>query len=157
MWSTRQTGTCWEALALWRGPLLQDAADDLLRNRVGQGLEEQRLTAIELRVEAELEAGQHEALVPELADLCAAHPSRERLIAARMTALHRCGRGSPLLPKRRQRQLCGGDRWAGSWCGDPGFQARHHRRLPTPDHLGCHLGGNPYRCPITRRSGDLTG
>lgn len=81
-----------EALALWSGPLLADVADDRLRRRLGTGLEEFRLAALELRVTAELDAGDHESLVAELADLTAEYPHRERLIAARMRALYRCGR-----------------------------------------------------------------
>ncbi|WP_169313924.1 AfsR/SARP family transcriptional regulator [Stackebrandtia nassauensis] len=85
------------ALALWRGPLLDGAADELLRDRIGQRLHEQRLAAEELRVEAELEAGHHEALLPELAELTVRYPLREKLIAARMTALHRSHRTSEAL------------------------------------------------------------
>ncbi|WP_169807577.1 AfsR/SARP family transcriptional regulator [Herbidospora mongoliensis] len=81
-----------EALAHWRGPLLADAATDRLRDRLGVGLEELRLSAIESCVEAELECGRHRELLPELADLVRQHPLRERLIRASMLALYRDGR-----------------------------------------------------------------
>lgn len=81
-----------EALAMWRGLLLEDAADDDLRERIGRELEETRLSAVEMRVEAELDAGRHESLVGELARLTETHPYRERLISVRMKALYRCGR-----------------------------------------------------------------
>ncbi|MGH8794293.1 MAG: BTAD domain-containing putative transcriptional regulator, partial [Stackebrandtia sp.] len=90
-----------EALALWEGPLLADAAGEELRWRVGESLEETRLAAVESRVEAELEAGAHETLVSELADLTAAHPERERLLAARMKALYKCGRVAEALEAYR--------------------------------------------------------
>ena len=80
------------ALALWRGPALADVLDEPLRWQVCAGLEEARLAALELRVQADLDAGRHAELVPELADLVVRHPSRERLVAARMLALHRSGR-----------------------------------------------------------------
>ncbi|WP_155357409.1 AfsR/SARP family transcriptional regulator [Acrocarpospora macrocephala] len=81
-----------DALACWRGPLLADAATDRLRDRLGVGLEELRLAAIEARAEAELECGRHRELLPELADLVRQHPLRERLIRAYMIALYRDGR-----------------------------------------------------------------
>ncbi len=81
-----------DALACWRGPLLADAASDRLRDRLGVGLEELRLGAIEARAEAELACGRHRELLPDLADLVRLHPLRERLIRAYMIALYRDGR-----------------------------------------------------------------
>jgi DNA-binding SARP family transcriptional activator len=86
-----RAGTLRTALALWRGPALVDVLDEPVRWQVCAGLEEARLAALELRVEADLAAGRHGALVPELADLTARHPDRERLVAARMLALYRAG------------------------------------------------------------------
>lgn len=80
------------ALEMWDGPLLADAADDALRARLGGSLEEARLAALELRVEADLQAGRLQVLVPELAELVSVHADRERLVAAYMKALYRCGR-----------------------------------------------------------------
>ncbi len=80
-----------EAGALWRGPALGDvaltgaAADD--RSRL-DGL---RVAAVEDRIQADLELGRHAIVVAELEALAAAHPTRERLHALRMLALHRCG------------------------------------------------------------------
>ncbi|TQL78529.1 DNA-binding SARP family transcriptional activator [Stackebrandtia endophytica] len=81
-----------EALELWRGPLLADAADDRVRDRLGGGLEQQRLTALESRIHADLELGREVSLLPELTELTDRNPMRERLIAAHMTVLHRSGR-----------------------------------------------------------------
>lgn len=86
-----------QALRLWRGPALADVASDELRERLCAGLEEQRLSALESRVEADLELGRHHDLVSELAELTTAHPDRERLLAARMLALYRAGRQNEAL------------------------------------------------------------
>ncbi|MBM2614792.1 tetratricopeptide repeat protein [Actinoplanes sp. LDG1-06] len=91
-----------EALALWRGPLLADVASDRLRDRVGAGLEEERLSAWEDWAEAELAAGQHHRTVPELTGLVREHPLRERLTGALMLALHRDGRRSDALDTYHQ-------------------------------------------------------
>jgi DNA-binding SARP family transcriptional activator len=80
-----------EALALWRGSAGADLPCEL-RQRVCGWLEEARLAALELRVEADLAASQHEPLAIELAELTARYPTRERLVAARMLALYRSGR-----------------------------------------------------------------
>ncbi|MGA5300193.1 tetratricopeptide repeat protein [Nucisporomicrobium flavum] len=81
-----------EALALWRGPLLADVATDRLRDRVGAGLTELRLTTVESCVEADLAAGRHAVAVTEFADIVAANPGRQRLLSHYMLALYRAGR-----------------------------------------------------------------
>jgi DNA-binding SARP family transcriptional activator len=91
-----------EALALWRGPLLADLASDRVRDRIGAGLDELRLSALELRVEADLARGRHHQLIPELTDLVREHPLRERLTAALMLALHRDGRRTDALDTYRE-------------------------------------------------------
>jgi DNA-binding SARP family transcriptional activator len=82
-----------QALDLWRGPVAADVADDLpaLAARIA-GMEEARMTALEQRIEADLAAGQHRALVAELAELAAGYPLREQFRAYQMVALYRCGR-----------------------------------------------------------------
>lgn len=88
-----------EALELWRGPALQDvgpqhsAAFDAAVVR----LENLRLVATEERVDAEIALGRGADMVTELSDLVAAHPLRERLVAALMRALVAAGRGSEAL------------------------------------------------------------
>ena len=62
-------------------------------------LEERRLTALESRIEAELNVGEGGALVPELEQLVADHPLRERLVAALMLALYRTGRQAHALDR----------------------------------------------------------
>ncbi|GLZ30025.1 SARP family transcriptional regulator [Lentzea sp. NBRC 105346] len=80
------------ALALWRGPALQDLADTSRGLRLAAALEEERLAAVETHAEARLNAGEHHALVGPLTAELAAHPLRERLRGALMLALHRSGR-----------------------------------------------------------------
>ena len=48
--------------------------------------------AVEARVDAELQLGEHGSLIGELEALVAAHPWRERLAAQLMLAMYRCGR-----------------------------------------------------------------
>jgi predicted ATPase/DNA-binding SARP family transcriptional activator len=88
-----------QALALWRGGAMQDvglpesAAFDAAVTRL-EGL---RLTALEDRFDAEIGLGHGAAVVTELTDLVAAHPMRERLVAALMRALVRAGRDTEAL------------------------------------------------------------
>ncbi|SCL14574.1 DNA-binding transcriptional activator of the SARP family [Micromonospora rhizosphaerae] len=85
------------ALALWRGPLLADAADDELRERLQGTVEELRLVGIELRAEAQLALGQHARAIAELIPLTARYPTREQLVATLMTALYRGARRADAL------------------------------------------------------------
>src|SRR3989454_1962106 len=55
-----------EALALWRGPPLADLAFEAFAQPQIAHLEELRLTTLEERVEADLEAGRHGELVRQL-------------------------------------------------------------------------------------------
>lgn len=86
-----------EALAIWRGPPLAELAFEPFAGAEIARLEEQRLAALESRLEADLAAGRHAELVAELQQLVAAHPTRERLAAYLMLALYRCGRQADAL------------------------------------------------------------
>jgi predicted ATPase/DNA-binding SARP family transcriptional activator len=88
-----------EALALWRGAALQDVGleDSPAYDATVTRLERLRLTAMEDRFDAEVSLGHGAELVPELTDLVAAHPVRERLAAALMRALVTAGRESEAL------------------------------------------------------------
>ncbi|MEH0974244.1 BTAD domain-containing putative transcriptional regulator [Micromonospora sp. CPCC 205546] len=98
-----------EALALWRGPVLADFADEPFTLSLSSRLEEQRLVAVETRGEARLALGEHHHLVGELADLVARHPFRERARALHLRALYRAGRQGEALESyaRFRRQLAG--------------------------------------------------
>jgi WD40 repeat protein/DNA-binding SARP family transcriptional activator len=95
-------GAAREALALWRGPALDDLADEPFAAAEIRRLEELRLAAVEVAVEDDLEAGRHRELVAELDQLVAEHPLRERLHAQRMLAFYRCGRQAEALEAYRQ-------------------------------------------------------
>jgi DNA-binding SARP family transcriptional activator len=86
-----------QALALWRGPPLGDLAGEPFARAEIARLEEQRLAALEARIEADLAAGRHTDLVGELRRLVAINPTRERLAAHLMLALYRCGRQTDAL------------------------------------------------------------
>ncbi len=86
-----------EALALWRGPAWADMLDLQLASVDAQRLEELRLGALESRVEAELAMGAGAKLVPELEQLVAEHPLRERLLSSLMVAMYRSGRQTEAL------------------------------------------------------------
>ena len=85
------------ALALWRGPALDDLAfEPFARDEVGR-LEEARLAVLEDCIDAELELGHAGALVGELEELVEEHPLRERFRAQLMRALYRAGRQAEAL------------------------------------------------------------
>ncbi|WP_086838381.1 BTAD domain-containing putative transcriptional regulator [Amycolatopsis kentuckyensis] len=88
-----------EALELWRGSAMQDV--DLPESAAFEAavtrLEGLRLAALEDRFDAEVRLGHGADLVTELTDLVAAHPMRERLVAALMRALVATGRDTEAL------------------------------------------------------------
>jgi DNA-binding SARP family transcriptional activator len=91
-----------DALSLWRGPALADFAYDEFAQRAIGRLEEIRLAAVELRIEADLALARHDALIGELEQLVAEHPLRERLRMSLMTALYRSGRQAEALVAYRE-------------------------------------------------------
>ncbi|MET8906094.1 BTAD domain-containing putative transcriptional regulator [Micromonospora sp. NPDC004551] len=96
-----------EALALWRGAAMQDVGlpDSAAFDAAVTRLEGLRLGALEDRFDAEISLGQGAELVGELTDLVAAHPVRERLVAALMRALMAAGRDTEaLLAYQRARE-----------------------------------------------------
>jgi DNA-binding SARP family transcriptional activator len=91
-----------EALALWRGPALADFAYESFAQPGIARLEELRLHAVELRIEAQLELGLHAEVIAELEELVSAHPFRERFRAQLMVALYRDGRQAEALDVYRR-------------------------------------------------------
>ncbi len=91
------SATLADALALWRGAPLADFAYEPFAQQAIARLEELRLVATELRIEAELGLGRHAELIPELRALAAAHSRRERPRAQLMLALYRSGRQAEAL------------------------------------------------------------
>jgi len=91
-----------DALALWRGPPLEDLAfEPGLAGDISR-LEELHLTVLENRIDADLEAGNQAGLVPELEALIAEQPLRERLRGQLILALYRSGRQAEALEVYRE-------------------------------------------------------
>jgi predicted ATPase/DNA-binding SARP family transcriptional activator len=86
-----------EALGLWRGPPLADLAYEAFAQAEIVRLHESRLAALEERIAAELELGEHASLVGELEALVREHPLREGFIAQLMLALYGAGRQAEAL------------------------------------------------------------
>jgi DNA-binding SARP family transcriptional activator len=86
-----------DALSLWRGPPLADFAYARFAQTAIARLEEIRLSAVELRIDADLAVGRHDELIGELEALVAEHPLRERLRMCLMRALYRSGRQAEAL------------------------------------------------------------
>ena len=80
------------ALALWRARPLADLDGEPGVQELVLELEEQRVAAVELRVWSELQAGRSNELIPELEELVAEYPAREKLHADLILALYRSGR-----------------------------------------------------------------
>lgn len=89
------------ALALWRGEPFEDVHDGGWVRAAAVRLGEQRLGVHEARIEALLAAGRASDVVPELEQLVARHPMRERLWGQLMLALYRCGRQADALAAYR--------------------------------------------------------
>lgn len=86
-----------QALALWRGPALADLAHEPFAQREIARLEDLRVSAEELLIDAQLELGRHERILGRIEALIDEHPYRERLRAQLMIALYRCERQADAL------------------------------------------------------------
>src|SRR5437764_1243621 len=102
-----------QALDLWRGPALVEFRDEPFAEAAERRLADLRLHALEERIDAELELGEHARLVPELEALVGQEPLRERPRAQLMLALYRSGQQAelvvcgPLEPTELERLLNG--------------------------------------------------
>lgn len=84
------------ALAMWRGPALENLTSRLVRAGAAR-LNEQRQTVLEECIALELSLGRHRELVGELSALITEYPLREELAALLMLALYRSGRQAEAL------------------------------------------------------------
>ena len=91
-----------EALALWRGPPLADLVNEPALHDDIARLEELRLSTLERRIDADLEAGRTSELVGELETLVAKQPLREHLRWLLILALYRAGRQAEALEVYRE-------------------------------------------------------
>jgi predicted ATPase/DNA-binding SARP family transcriptional activator len=85
------------ALALWRGPPLAEVAFEDFALVEIRRLEELRLAALEVRIDADLLLGGGGELVAELEALVGGHPEREHVAAQLMRALYAAGRQAEAL------------------------------------------------------------
>jgi serine/threonine protein kinase/DNA-binding SARP family transcriptional activator/WD40 repeat protein len=86
-----------KSLALWRGRAYADVADLPGLTDEARRLTDLRLTAVEIRIDADLALGRHAAVVGELEALAAENPFRESFRAKHMLALYRDGRQADAL------------------------------------------------------------
>jgi len=99
-----------EALSLWRGAPLADLPLEPFVVDEAARLKEQRLAAVEERIDADLAVGRDADVVAELELLAEQHPLRERLWGQLMTALYRVGRQADALEAyRRARAVLSGE------------------------------------------------
>lgn len=93
-----------EALGLWRGPLFADVPPTSLLATQADRVEELRLAATELRIEADLACGRAAHVIPELRALVGEHPLREGFWALLIRALEAAGRRAEALDTYSQAQ-----------------------------------------------------
>ncbi len=86
-----------EALSLWRGQPLDDLSAHPWLDEQAERLEQVRMIAFTVFVEARLDLGEHAALIPELEDLTRQHPFYEDLHRQLSLALYRTGRQADAL------------------------------------------------------------
>jgi DNA-binding SARP family transcriptional activator len=85
------------ALELWRGEPLEGLRSESLHSDVQAVLAEERLTAIQRRIDLDLAAGRHSELVAELRELTHSWPMRETLWRQLIVALSAMGRQADAL------------------------------------------------------------
>lgn len=91
-----------DALALWRGPAFAELRGKPFAQPEITRLDEERLAALEERIDADLELGNDVDIVPELESLVDRYPLRERLWGQLILALYRAGRQADALASYRR-------------------------------------------------------
>ncbi len=140
-----------EALALWRGAPYADIAETEVVASAAQRLAETRLVAYEELFDAELALGRAREVVPELTELVAEYPLRERLIGQHMLALYRSGRRTRAeVAYRAARQ-----RLARELRAEPGRELRKlgeaiQNEDPSLDHVAATTVRAPAVAPAVR-------
>jgi DNA-binding SARP family transcriptional activator len=96
------------ALALWSGPCLANVGLGRLLEAHTVHLEEQRMRALELRIQCDAELGRHRELVGEMRSLVVSHPLNEWFHGQLIVALSRSGRrGEALQAYQNLREVLG--------------------------------------------------
>ncbi|MFE7106016.1 BTAD domain-containing putative transcriptional regulator [Streptomyces sp. NPDC057575] len=142
-----------EALSLWQGPALSGAFAGRPLQAAAHSLEESRLATVEQLAYAYAALGEHNRAAAVLRAEAVAHPMRESLAAALMTALYRAGRQSEALDwfHRTRRLLADelgidpghelADAYALILRGDPGPDAGREGGRNAPDRQGTAARG----------------
>lgn len=86
-----------EALSLWTGPALANVSLGSELEAHVVALEERRMHALQLRIQADMEMGRHRELIGELRLLTATYPLNEWFSSQLITALAQTGRRSDAL------------------------------------------------------------
>jgi DNA-binding SARP family transcriptional activator len=119
-----------EGLALWRGAALADVPPSGLVTAEADRLEESRLTALELRMTADLHCGRPAELVPQLRRLISDHQLREGLWVLLMQSLDYAGRRAEAIAAFSDARQALADELG----VDPGPELRHlYQRLLAAD------------------------
>lgn len=98
-----------QALDLWTGPPLADVTQGRLLSTDAVRLQEQRMRALELRIQADVQLGRDRDLIGELRSLVARYPLHEWFHGQLIETLHRAGRrcrgddGLPAAPRAAER------------------------------------------------------
>ncbi|MFJ8850450.1 AfsR/SARP family transcriptional regulator [Streptomyces sp. NPDC102437] len=141
-----------EALSLWQGPALSGAFAGRPLQAAAHSLEESRLATVEQLAHAYAALGEHNRAAAVLRAEAVAHPMRESLAAALMTALYRAGRQSEALDwfHRTRRLLADelgidpghelADAYALILRGDPGPDAGREGGRNSPDRQATARG-----------------
>lgn len=153
-----------EALTLWRGPALADVPPSELVTAEAARLEESRLTALDLRIEADLGCGLNAQLVPELRRLVSDQPLREGLWSLLIRALDAAGRRAEALAAYGQaREVIAEELGV-----DPGPELQRLYQVmltadaltpPAPPDTGLHAaaGGEPFAGVASEGAADRAG
>jgi DNA-binding SARP family transcriptional activator len=119
-------GKATRALRLWRGTPLIDVPSRTLHDAWVPRFEQQYLQLMEWRIEASLELGRSDALIPEISSLITQQPLREPLYRLQMLALARAGRIGEALAVYREARTSLVDQLA----IEPGFELKRlHQQL----------------------------
>ncbi|WP_394618664.1 tetratricopeptide repeat protein [Lentzea sp. JNUCC 0626] len=132
------------ALALWRGRPLGNVPSGTIQREDVPWLDEQRLQALERRVQLDVDGGGHNEAITELRTLTAEHPMRERFWAQLMLALFRAGRQADALDAHRRLT-----RWLADELGvDPGEEVRRLHLAILGNDPSLHLAPAPAAAPV---------
>ncbi|RLK58121.1 AfsR/SARP family transcriptional regulator [Actinokineospora cianjurensis] len=124
------------ALSLWRGPALADVRVGRLLETHVTTMEQERLSVLEQRVDADLRLGRHLGMLGELAGLTRELPLHENLHAQYMVALYQAGRRYQALEVFRQLRCALAEELGLS---PTGWVERVHQAILASDEVGSPL------------------